>query len=51
MFRKFRPALNIALFVVLIAPLTQASAQMAPPFVKKHLYDSTANPKVDIAEG
>jgi thiol:disulfide interchange protein len=49
MFSKLRPALTTALFAILIAPLTHASAQMAPPFVKKHLYDSTANPKVDIA--
>src|SRR5437899_8843089 len=49
MYSKFRPALTSALFVLLIAPLTHAFAQMAPPFVKKHLYDSTTSPKADIA--
>ncbi len=32
-----------------MAPLSQVPAQMAPPFVKKHLYSSTADPKADIA--
>jgi thiol:disulfide interchange protein len=32
--------------VVTLSPMT---AQMAPPFVKKHLYSSTANPRADIA--
>jgi thiol:disulfide interchange protein len=49
MFARFRPALATALFALLITPHTHAVAQMAPPFVKKHLYDSTANPKADIA--
>ena len=42
------PALTLLLSAVLVSPI-HASAQMAPPFVKKHLYDSTADPKTDIA--
>ena len=49
MFARFRPALATALFALLITPPTHVVAQMAPPFVKKHVYDSTANPKADIA--
>jgi len=32
-----------------LVSFAHAPAQMAPPFVKKHLYDSTANPSVDIS--
>jgi hypothetical protein len=46
---KSRITLAAALLALLITPFTQAAAQMAPPFVKKHLYDSSANPKADIA--
>jgi thiol:disulfide interchange protein len=49
MLAKFRPALATALFALLVAPVTHISAQMNPPFVKKHLYDASANPKADIA--
>ena len=49
MLLKSRITLAAALLALLITPLTQAAAQMAPPFVKKHLYDSSANPKADIA--
>jgi len=49
MLAKLRPVLSTALFALLIAPPTRISAQMNPPFVKKHLYDASANPKLDIA--
>ena len=48
MLSTLRPALSAVTLVLLIAPFT-VSAQMAPPFVKKHLYDSMADPKADIA--
>jgi thiol:disulfide interchange protein len=49
MFGKFRPVFATASLALLMAPFTPVSAQMAPPFVKKHLYDATADPKADIA--
>ncbi|PWT72338.1 MAG: thioredoxin family protein [Proteobacteria bacterium] len=49
MFGKFRSVFATASLVLLIASFTSVSAQMAQPFVKKHLYDSTANPRADIA--
>lgn len=49
MFGKSRTVFATAALVLLMATFTPVPAQMAPPFVKKHLYDSTANPKVDIA--
>lgn len=49
MLAKLRPLLSLALFALVIAPVTRVSAQMNPPFVKKHLYDASANPTVDIA--
>jgi thiol:disulfide interchange protein len=49
MFARSRTILVAASLALLIAPLTQVAAQMAPPFVKKHLYDSSANPRTDIA--
>ena len=42
-------ALAVLLSTFLAVSPVHASAQMAPPFVKKHLYDSTADPKADIA--
>jgi thiol:disulfide interchange protein len=42
------PALAILFSALLAVSPVHASAQMAPPFVKKHLYDSTADPKADI---
>jgi thiol:disulfide interchange protein len=49
MFGKSRTVFATASLALLISSFTPISAQMAPPFVKKHLYDSTANPKLDIA--
>jgi thiol:disulfide interchange protein len=49
MFGKSRTVFATASLALLMASFTPVSAQMAPPFVKKHLYDSTSNPKVDIA--
>jgi thiol:disulfide interchange protein len=42
--------LAIGIAALAIASTSPAAAQMAPPFVKKHLYSSTADPKADIAE-
>lgn len=49
MFRKvfLLPAASVLFLLAL--PAGQAGAQMAVPFVKKHLYSSTADPKADIA--
>jgi thiol:disulfide interchange protein len=49
MFGKSCTVFATASLALLMASFTPVSAQMAPPFVKKHLYDSTANPKADIA--
>lgn len=49
MFGKFRSLFAAASLALLMASFNPVSAQMAPPFVKKHLYDSTANPRADIA--
>ncbi len=38
-----------ALIALTFAPLSQATAQSNVPFVKKHLYSETADPKADIA--
>jgi thiol:disulfide interchange protein len=47
--RSSRFCTGLVTLAFAIAPLSQAPAQMAPPFVKKHLYSSTADPKADIA--
>jgi len=39
----------VAALILSLAPLSCATAQMSTPFVKKHLYDATADPKADIA--
>src|ERR1700712_1979689 len=39
----------LALFALTLAPAGQATAQMTPPTVKKHLYSENADPKSDIA--
>jgi thiol:disulfide interchange protein len=49
MFAKFQTTFAAVALALLIAPVTQVAAQMAPPFVKRHLYDSAANPRIDIA--
>jgi thiol:disulfide interchange protein len=38
-----------ATLLMSFVPTTASIAQMAPPFVKKHLYSETADPKADIA--
>jgi len=38
-----------ATFLALLMGPVGAFAQMAPPFVKKHLYSAEANPRTDIA--
>jgi thiol:disulfide interchange protein len=43
-----RTVLAAALLVGVVSA-TNSIAKMAPPFVKKHLYSETANPKADIA--
>jgi thiol:disulfide interchange protein len=43
-----RKMMMAALLALLIGPVG-TSAQMAPPFVKKHLYSAEANPRTDIA--
>lgn len=50
MLRRFSllPGLAVLMLFMVVAP-SSAMAQMAPPFVKKNLYSSTANPKADIA--
>ncbi|HMG02421.1 MAG TPA: thioredoxin family protein [Edaphobacter sp.] len=40
---------SVAALALLPGSVRHAGAQMAPPFVKKHLYSSTADPKADIA--
>src|SRR6516164_6559428 len=49
MFGKSCTVFATASLALLMASFTPVSAQMAPPFVKKHLYDATADPKADIA--
>jgi thiol:disulfide interchange protein len=39
----------VAALLALLIGSAGASAQMAPPFVKKHLYSAEANPRTDIA--
>jgi thiol:disulfide interchange protein len=39
----------VAALLALLIGAAGASAQMAPPFVKKHLYSAEANPRTDIA--
>jgi thiol:disulfide interchange protein len=48
MLKRSRILLSAVAVLLSVGPL-QASGQMAVPFVKKHLYSSTANPKTDIA--
>src|SRR5882757_1750228 len=43
-----RNLLTATLLALLVAPIG-AGAQVAPPFVKKHLYSAEANPTSDIA--
>lgn len=38
-----------ALLAFSVAGVSGAAAQMSVPFIKKHLYSATANPRVDIA--
>ncbi|HEY6375861.1 MAG TPA: thioredoxin family protein [Edaphobacter sp.] len=38
-----------ALIALTVVPLSPAAAQTTVPFVKKHLYSETADPKADIA--
>jgi thiol:disulfide interchange protein len=40
---------SVAALALLPGSIRHVGAQMAPPFVKKHLYSSTADPKADIA--
>ncbi|RZU42854.1 thioredoxin family protein [Edaphobacter modestus] len=47
--RSSRFCTGLVTLAFAMAPLSQVPAQMAPPFVKKHLYSSTADPKADIA--
>ena len=47
--RSSRFCTGLVILAFAIAPLSQLTGQMAPPFVKKHLYSSTADPKADIA--
>jgi len=49
MFRKVFLLPGAAVLLLLSLLTGQVSAQMAIPFVKKHLYSETANPKADIA--
>ena len=49
MFRKVLLLSNAAALLLFSASTNQVTAQMAIPFVKKHLYSSTADPKADIA--
>lgn len=49
MFLRSRIFPFVATIGLLIAPVPRAGSQMAVPFVKKHLYSETANPRVDIA--
>jgi thiol:disulfide interchange protein len=50
MFRGFSLLIAILFAAVSVAVIPQrAHAQMTMPFVKKHLYSETANPRADIA--
>lgn len=49
MLSRSRIYLAIALLAISVVPVSRSLAQMAPPFVKKHLYSETANPSADIA--
>jgi thiol:disulfide interchange protein len=49
MFRQIFLWAGIAVLASSIAPLSQGTAQMTTPFVRKHLYSATANAKADIA--
>jgi thiol:disulfide interchange protein len=49
MLTRTRTLLAAALLACFVAEISSAVAQMAPPFVKKHLYSTTANPNADIA--
>lgn len=46
---RTRTITALAAVAISIAPLASVSAQMTVPFVKKHLYSETANPRADIA--
>ncbi len=49
MLQRLRPVV-LALAALTVAATSQSvSSQMAVPFINKHLYSSTANPRVDIA--
>ena len=41
--------LTASLIALTLAPLSHAAAAQNVPFVKKHLYSETADPKIDIA--
>lgn len=49
MLTRTRTLLAAALLACFVAEISSAVAQMAAPFVKKHLYSTTANPNADIA--
>lgn len=49
MLARIRPAFAVTTLALITASFIPAPAQMAPPFVKKHLYDADANPRTDIA--
>jgi len=49
MFRKVFLLPGAAVLLLLSLSTGHVAAQMAIPFVKKHLYSETANPKADIA--
>jgi len=49
MLNRTRTAVAVAFLVCLFAESGSAVAQMTVPFVKKHLYSETADPKADIA--
>jgi thiol:disulfide interchange protein len=49
MLSRTRIVVATAFLASFIAAIFPAGAQMAPPFVKKHLYSQTADPKADIA--
>lgn len=46
---RSRVLATAALLAFSVVGVSGAAAQMSPPFIKKHLYSETANPRVDIA--
>jgi len=49
MFNRTTTVLAATLLACFVAGASSAVAQMAQPFIPKHLYSETANPRVDIS--